>query len=141
MTKAKFVYIQSDLIKTVDDAEDQLERHAETVFNMVARDVIEWSKYGEQGKGGVDTGAYITSFSFTVGQGRPRGKSSHGRPRKQSAERMGAIGLAQLQSDLANVDFLNTTSIILRNNSPHASYVENHSLVMSKVKVKYGNGR
>ena len=29
----------------------------------------------------VDTGAYITSFSYGVGAGRPRGKSSEGRPK------------------------------------------------------------
>ena len=32
----------------------------------------------------VDTGAYITSFSYGVGAGRPRGKSSEGRTKKQA---------------------------------------------------------
>jgi hypothetical protein len=29
----------------------------------------------------VDTGAYVTSFSYTIGSGRPRGKSSDNKPR------------------------------------------------------------
>ena len=141
MTIAKVVWNKSSLEADVDDMEEELERLAKQMIRMVAVDAIEWSKYSKP-KGGVDTGAYITSFSFTTNKGgRPRGKSSHGRPRKQNAKEMGDIGLSQLLSDLAKVDLLNTTSLTLRNNSPHASEVEKHLLVMNKIEVKYGNGR
>ena len=72
----------------------------------------------------VDTGAYVTSFSFSTGAGRPRGKSSKGKPRAnpQAAK---SEGLSNLIKDLERIpSLLDTTSIVLRNNSPHAVAVE-----------------
>ena len=73
----------------------------------------------------VDTGAYVTSFSYSVGAGRPRGKSSAGRPRGQNPTAMREEGFQNLASDIARIPNLkDTTSIVLRNNSPHARAVE-----------------
>ena len=73
----------------------------------------------------VDTGAYVTSFSYSVGAGRPRGKSSKNRPRGQNPNAMRQEGLANLMSDVSRIsDLKNTTSITLRNASPHAEAVE-----------------
>ena len=72
----------------------------------------------------VDTGAYVTSFSFSTGAGRPRGKSSKGKP-KANAQAARSEGLSNLIKDLERVpSLLDTTSIVLRNNSPHAVAVE-----------------
>jgi hypothetical protein len=73
----------------------------------------------------VDTGAYVTSFSYTVGAGRPRGKSSRNKPTNQDAGAMRKVGFGNLVSDINKVpNLLNTTAITLRNGSPHATAVE-----------------
>ena len=142
-----FKFSRSKIDKEVEMIDDALEDAARIYFTNIARDAIEFSKIGSNPLskgvgmgGGVDTGAYITSFSFITGRGRPRGKSSKGRPRKQDPNRMGAIGFDQLMSDLQRVDFKNTTSIVLNNGAPHAPYVENKHglLVFSKLRKKYG---
>ena len=72
----------------------------------------------------VDTGAYVTSFSFSTGAGRPRGKSSKGKPRA-NPQAARSEGLNNLIKDLEKIpSLLDTTSIVLRNNSPHAVAVE-----------------
>ena len=72
----------------------------------------------------VDTGAYVTSFSFSTGAGRPRGKSSKGKPRA-NPQAARSEGLSNLIKDLEKIpSLLDTTSIVLRNNSPHAVAVE-----------------
>tara|TARA_R110000772_G_scaffold7145_9_gene24507 strand:- start:1366 stop:1782 length:417 start_codon:yes stop_codon:yes gene_type:complete len=73
----------------------------------------------------VDTGAYVTSFSYSTGAGRPRGKSSDNLPKKQNVQSMQQSGLSNLMSDIDKLELKNTTSITLRNNSPHADKVEN----------------
>ena len=59
----------------------------------------------------VDTGAYVTSFSFLLGAGRPRGKSSDNKPKGQNAQAMRQEGLSNLMSDINKIDLKNTTSI------------------------------
>lgn len=73
----------------------------------------------------VDTGAYVTSFSYAVGAGRPRGKSSHNKPRGQNPQAKRQEGLENLISDINRIpNLLDSTTITLRNGSPHASDVE-----------------
>ncbi len=96
----------------------------------------------------VDTGAYITSFSYGVGAGRPRGKSSEGRPKNQDEVSMATEGLNNLLNDINNIqDFNRKDSIILRNGSPHAKAVEEGGAdwrltqpykIFSQVRDKYG---
>jgi len=142
-----FKFKKSNILKEAEAIDAQLEQEVEAFFTQMARDTIEWSKRGSNPAskgvgmgGGVDTGAYITSFQFITGRGRPRGKSSKGRPKGQDPNKMGAIGFEQLMSDLSRVDFRNTTSLTLSNGSPHAYYVENKHglLVFSKLRNKYG---
>jgi len=74
----------------------------------------------------VDTGAYVTSFSYSVGAGRPRGKSSDNKPKGQNPEAKRQEGLNNLNSDIARITDFNTKSIIVfTNGSPHARDVEN----------------
>lgn len=73
----------------------------------------------------VDTGAYVTSFSYTVGAGRPRGKSSANKPTGQNPQAMRQEGFNNLMKDISRIpSFKNTTKIELRNGSPHAPAVE-----------------
>lgn len=97
----------------------------------------------------VDTGAYVTSFSFNVGAGRPRGKSSKGKPRNQNAVAKMNEGLSNLIQDIERIpSLLDTTRIELRNNSPHARNVErgegwprtNGYFVFTQLKRKYNRG-
>jgi len=66
----------------------------------------------------VDTGAYMTSWSISVGRGRPRGKSSRGRP-KMDAGAAFQESLQNIESDLAKLD-MSKDEFILRNGAPHA---------------------
>lgn len=92
----------------------------------------------------VDTGAFITSWQITDGRrGRPRGRSSHGLQRRKGdrtfAKAMAQESMRQMQSDIAKIDFYNTTRIVLRNGAPHARYVDaKHSKVMDQLRNKYG---
>jgi len=83
----------------------------------------------------VDTGAYITSFSYGVGSGRPRGKSSEGRPKKQDKVSMATEGLNNLLNDINSIqDFNYKDTIVLRNGSPHAKDVEDGGPDWSRTK-------
>ena len=90
----------------------------------------------------VDTGAYITSFSFTTGSGRPRGKSSHRKQGNQPPAQKAAEGLAQLQGDLSKIDFSQASTVTLRNGAPHGSSenwgVERNHRVFERLRIKYG---
>ena len=96
----------------------------------------------------VDTGAYITSFSYGVGSGRPRGKSSEGRPKEADPQTMATEGLNNLLNDINSIqDFNRKDNIVLRNGSPHAMDVEvggaNWRLtqpykIFERVRNKYG---
>ena len=73
----------------------------------------------------VDTGAYVTSFSYTVGAGRPRGKDSDNRPTATAPEGEMAEGYDNLMQDLARIKSIeDLDNIQLRNGSPHADDVE-----------------
>lgn len=110
----------------------------EAIAKNMAYDAPKLSKYF------VDTGAFITSWQITSGgRGRPRGKSSHGLPRRKGdsafAEGKRQEAQEQLMADISGIDFKNTKVIVLRNGAPHAVYVDaKHTKVMSQLRNKYG---
>ena len=115
--------------------DDVVEEDVREVLYNLADDVIFWSTPT------VDTGAYITSFSFNVGAGRPRGKSSKNKPRRQSPQQKAAEGRENLQRDIDKLpDLVNKESVQLRNEAPHAQMVEDkHGYkVFAKVRREYG---
>lgn len=85
----------------------------------------------------VKSGAYVTSFSFLTGAGRPRGKSSDNRP---EANREAAINEARgnLYADISKLDLSQMDSVTLRNGAPHAEAVEKKYSVFTKVRNKFG---
>jgi hypothetical protein len=104
------------LQRKLDSLENLVEQQVERKLVDIAESAVTLSP--------VDTGAYVTSFSFSVGRGRPRGKSSRGRP-KGNGQAMRQEGLDNLKNDLKKIpSLMDTTSITLRNNSPHATAVE-----------------
>ena len=73
----------------------------------------------------VRTGAYVTSFSFAVGEGTR--SNSNNDPSAKSVNKASARqeGLSLLLSDINKIkDFSAKKRIALRNNSPHAVNVE-----------------
>jgi hypothetical protein len=115
--KNQYVKVNASFYKKMEYLEDIVEDAVKEELVSIAQSAVSFSP--------VDTGAYVTSFSFTTGAGRPRGKSSDNRPKKQNPQAMRQEGLSNLMKDINKVDLKNTTSITLRNASPHADDVEN----------------
>ena len=73
----------------------------------------------------VETGAYVTSFSYTVGAGRPRGKSSDNLPKGANLQGQRDEGYNNLLQDISRIKNIeDLDNIQLRNGSPHAYDVE-----------------
>ena len=80
----------------------------------------------------VDTGAYMTSWSIATGRGRPRGKSSRGRP-KMDASAAFQEALTDIDTDIAKLD-MSKEEFTLRNGAPHEPYVEIKHKVFARLK-------
>lgn len=108
--------------------EEMAERGIEEQVKRIADFAVDTTLTSKSNKGkmgAVDTGAYITSFSISYGRGRPRGKSSRRKPRNNpDLVGLGEVARADLYSDISKIDFLGTSTVYLRNNSPHAEFVE-----------------
>ena len=116
--------LRSELDKIRDHVEMQAKDHVKRIADF-AVDTTLTSKSSKGKMGAVDTGAYITSFSISYGRGRPRGKSSHRKPRNNpDLVGLGEVARADLYSDISKIDFFDTSKVSLRNNSPHAELVE-----------------
>tara|TARA_R100000951_G_scaffold98754_1_gene88887 strand:+ start:884 stop:1306 length:423 start_codon:yes stop_codon:yes gene_type:complete len=112
--------VMPSLQRKIDGLKALAEQQVERKLINIAQDAVGLGKILVP----VDTGAYVTSFSFSTGAGRPRGKSSKGKP-KANAQAARNEGLSNLIQDLERIpSLLDTTSIVLRNNSPHAVAVE-----------------
>ena len=96
-------------IKVLGGVKEKLEDIAQTAVNLSP----------------VDTGAYVTSFSYTVGAGRPRGKDSANLPTGASDQGKKQEGYDNLLQDITKIKKTeDLNSIQLRNGSPHADDVE-----------------
>ena len=83
----------------------------------IARTAVDYSP--------VDTGAYVTSFSYTIGAGRPRGKSSDRLRKGANIQSEREAGYKNLLQDISRInDIEDLSTIQLRNGSPHAIDVE-----------------
>jgi len=115
--KKSRVKVNTPISKKMKKIDDLIEEGVKERLHSIARTATNLSP--------VDTGAYVTSFSFAVGAGRPRGKSSENRPKNQDKVAMRKEGLNNLNSDIAKItDFSTKDTIVLRNGSPHAQKVE-----------------
>jgi len=109
--------VNASFHKKIKSLEEKALVGAKEQLTDIARSAVNFSP--------VDTGAYVTSFSYTVGAGRPRGKDSANRPTAASPEGQMDEGFSNLVGDISKVKSLeDLDQIILRNNSPHADDVE-----------------
>ena len=83
-----------------------------------------------------------TSFSFSTGAGRPRGKSSSRKQRNQPPAQKANEGRALLAADLSKINFEEVSIVTLRNGAPHGSSenwgVERNHRVFERLRIKYG---
>ena len=109
--------VNASFHKKIKSLEEKALVGAKEQLTDIARSAVNFSP--------VDTGAYVTSFSYTVGAGRPRGKDSANRPTASSPEGQMDEGFSNLMEDLSRAKSLeDLDQITLRNGSPHASDVE-----------------
>ena len=136
--KNQYVKVNASFYKKMEYLEDIVEDAVKEELVSIAQSAVSFSP--------VDTGAYVTSFSFTTGAGRPRGKSSDNKPKKQNPQQKMQEGFQNLLTDINKLDLKNTTSVQLRNGSPHADDVENRGpswrrpgyKVFAKIRDIYG---
>lgn len=96
-------------VKILGGVKERLEDIAQTAVNMSP----------------VDTGAYVTSFSYNVGAGRPRGKDSANYPTGANVSGKRQEGYDNLIQDISRITKIeDLNNIALRNGSPHAEDVE-----------------
>jgi|TARA_R110000787_G_scaffold281660_1_gene393115 hypothetical protein len=115
--KAKLVRVMPSFRKKMEQLDIDIEDGLKNALMRMSRTAVDMSP--------VDTGSYVTSFSFSTGGGRPRGKSSENKPKVANKQAVKDLGYDQLVSDINKLDLRNTTSFNFRNGSPHALDVEN----------------
>ncbi len=121
--------IDPNIVGTLLD--EALEQTAENLADYVI-DVTLFNndKPASKGRSGtkaiVDTGAFITGWSFAVGAGRPRGQSSRRKPRDQNPIQKAEEGRALLQQDIDKMDMRKArmAGFTIRNGAPHAKYID-----------------
>tara|TARA_R110001606_G_scaffold314958_1_gene461766 strand:+ start:627 stop:1037 length:411 start_codon:yes stop_codon:yes gene_type:complete len=132
------VKVNTSLKNKLQMLEDTVEQKLDTELKDIAISAVGWSP--------VDTGSYVTSFSYSLTQPFLRSVNSEGKPKGQSRQTFVDQGLSELMSDLNSIDLMSSSSIILSNGSPHATDVEtgegwrntNGYLVFGKIRREYG---
>ena len=134
--KSTFKVNQSVLNSEFDKIRDWADMQAKDLAEDIADSAITFSTPF------VDTGAYITSFSFSTGAGRPRGKSSSRKQRNQPPAQKANEGRALLAADLSKINFEEVSIVTLRNGAPHGSSenwgVERNHRVFERLRITYG---
>ena len=118
MIKSSFKIDEAAIARKIEAAKTSILEEVKNEFAAIARDAVRFSP--------VDTGAFVTSWSFETGKsGRPRGKSSLNRPKAPNEEDMRKEGEQNLLSDIDKIPDLESTKVaVLRNGAPHAEYVD-----------------
>ena len=114
--KNQYVKVNASFYKKMEYLEDIVEDAVKEELVSIAQSAVSFSP--------VDTGAYVTSFSFTtvlvVQEVNPliisRRSKTHNRKCKRA--------FRTSSQDINKLDLKNTTSVQLRNGSPHAYDVE-----------------
>ena len=115
--KSSSFTVNSSFYKKIKDIEVEVLGGVKGRLEDIARTAVDLSP--------VDTGAYVTSFSYNVGVGRPRGKDSANRPTATAPEGQMTEGYDNLLEDISRIKSLeDLDNIQLRNGSPHADDVE-----------------
>ena len=117
MIKSSVKIDEAAIARKMEVAKTSILEGVKSEFEAIAKDAVRFSP--------VDTGAFVTSWSFETGKsGRPRGKSSLNKPRRQSETNKREEGLQNLLSDIDKIPDLESAKVaVLRNGAPHAEYV------------------
>ena len=117
MIKSSVKIDEAAIAKKIEAAKTSILEEVKNEFEAIAKDAVRFSP--------VDTGAFVTSWSFETGKsGRPRGKSSLNRPKAPNKEDMRKEGERNLLSDIDKIPDLESAKVaVLRNGAPHAEYV------------------
>jgi len=111
------ITVNASFRKKIKDLEVEVLDGVKGQLEDIAKTAVDFSP--------VDTGAYVTSFSYTVGAGRPRGKSSDNLPKGANLQGQRDEGYNNLLQDISRIKNIeDLDNIQLRNGSPHAYDVE-----------------
>jgi hypothetical protein len=132
--------VNNSAYKKLQSLEEYAGQELEDKLYAIANDAVRTTLTSTSNKGkigAVDSGAYLESFSFALGSGRPRRKVYRGNQKSFNPEQ---LALQNLLSDIKRVDLMSSTRITLRNGSPYASKVEyNYGYrIFAKLRRKHG---
>jgi hypothetical protein len=132
--------VNNSAYKKLQSLEEYAGQELEDKLYAIANDAVRTTLTSTSNKGkigAVDSGAYLESFSFALGSGRPRRKVYRGDQKSFNPEQ---LALQNLLSDIKRVDLMSSTRITLRNGSPYASKVEyNYGYrIFAKLRRKHG---
>jgi hypothetical protein len=132
--------VNNSAYKKLQSLEEYAGQELEDKLYAIANDAVRTTLTSTSNKGkigAVDSGAYLESFSFALGSGRPRRKVYRGNQKSFNPEQ---LALQNLLSDIKRVDLMSSTRITLRNGSPYARKVEyNYGYrIFAKLRRKHG---
>ncbi len=144
---AKQVTLQATKDRITQVASERVEERLDDIAYYATHTALTGGGRGD----GVDTGAYVTSFSIVpAGSGGGRSRTSKNKPRNQNPSQKKEEGYNQLRSDIQTLNLeqmleTGNARITLRNRAPHAmdvEYGDNWSTqgyaVFAKVRRKFG---
>jgi hypothetical protein len=132
--------VNNSAYKKLQSLEEYAGQELEDKLYAIANDAVRTTLTSTSNKGkigAVDSGAYLESFSFALGSGRPRRKVYKGNSKSFDPAQ---YALKNLLSDIKRVDLMSSTRITLRNGSPYARKVEyNYGYrIFAKLRRKHG---
>lgn len=132
--------VNNSAYKKLQSLEEYAGQELEDKLYAIANDAVRTTLTSTSNKGkigAVDSGAYLESFSFALGSGRPRRKVYKGNSKSFNPEQ---TALQNLLFDIKKVDLMSSTRITLRNGSPYARKVEyNYGYrIFAKLRRKHG---
>jgi hypothetical protein len=132
--------VNNSAYKKLQSLEEYAGQELEDKLYAIANDAVRTTLTSTSNKGkigAVDSGAYLESFSFALGSGRPRRRVYRGNQKSFNPEQ---LALQNLLSDIKRVDLMSSTRITLRNGSPYARKVEyNYGYrIFAKLRRKHG---
>lgn len=132
--------VNNSTYKKLQSLEEYAGQELEDKLYAIANDAVRTALTSTSNKGkigAVDSGAYLESFSFALGPGRPRRRVYKGSQKSFNPEQ---TALQNLLFDIKKVDLMSSTRITLRNGSPYARKVEyNYGYrIFAKLRRKHG---
>jgi len=144
---AKQITLQATKDRITQVTAERVEERLDDIAHYATHGALTGGGLGD----GVDTGAYVTSFSLvSAGSGGGRSRTSKGKPRNQNPSQKKQEGYNQLRGDIQALNLKQmledgNARVTLRNRAPHAGAVEYGEgwrtpgyAVFAKVRRKFG---